>query len=180
MIVTTQASVAMVDCAVMKAGKNQRYWLLKTEPDTFSFADLARSPHQSTLWEGVRNYQARNFMRDDMQKGDLAFFYHSSCKEPAIMGVVTITEVGLPDVTAMDPQSPYYDPKASPTDPRWFLVQVQLKTGFQTPITLHTLKQNPALVDMALLKPGNRLSVLPITSDHWKTVMELTCHHKMR
>lgn len=160
----------------MKQGKNQHYWLLKTEPDTFSMDDLMRSPQQSTLWEGVRNYQARNFMRDDMRVSDLAFFYHSSCKVPGIIGTVTITKIGLPDLTACDPQSPYFDPKATLDNPRWWTVQVQFHTRFATPITLHDMKQQPALADMPLLQRGNRLSILPITSSQWKNVMELTCH----
>lgn len=159
----------------MKPRKNQRYWLLKSEPDSFSIDDLEHSPQQSTVWDGVRNYQARNFMRDEMQIGDLAFFYHSNCKTPGIVGIMTVTQIHVPDVTALDPSSPYYDPKATPSNPRWFTVWVQFKTRFENPVTLQALKQEPALTNMTLLQRGNRLSILPIPPEHWKIVMELTC-----
>lgn len=160
----------------MKTRKKPRYWLLKSEPDCFSLTDLERSPKQVTVWDGVRNYQARNFMRDDMQPGDLAFFYHSSCKIPAIVGTVTITKVGIADITALDPKSEYYDPKATPMEPRWYTVQVQFKERFADPVTLQALRQERDLADMALLQRGNRLSILPITPSQWETVKELTCH----
>lgn len=157
----------------MKTHKNKHFWLLKSEPDTFSIDDLERSFEQSTLWDGVRNYQARNFMRDDMQQGDLAFIYHSSCKIPAIMGIATVTHINLPDVTAWDPASEYYDPKSTPDNPRWFTVQVQFKRRFRSPITLQTLKETPALAPMALLQRGNRLSILPITEEQWQIILSM-------
>lgn len=157
----------------MAPSTKKHYWLFKSEPESFSITDLAKSPKKSTLWDGVRNYQARNFMRDEMQVGDLAFFYHSSCKIPAIMGVVEVTRTQQPDVTALDPQSPYYDPKATPDNPRWITVIVTLKEQFKTPIPLTTLKTLPELADMPLLKRGNRLSILPIAAKEWKMILSL-------
>ncbi|HRE31076.1 MAG TPA: EVE domain-containing protein, partial [Candidatus Berkiella sp.] len=130
------------------------YWLMKSEPDTFSIDDLKKAPKQITAWEGVRNFQARNFLRDQFQVGDLAFFYHSSCKIPAIVGMMEVIRTGLPDLTACDPKSPYYDPQSSMTVPRWYLVEVKLKEKFNTPITLSALKMNPKLSKMRLLQRG--------------------------
>lgn len=157
----------------MSAKSQQRYWLFKSEPSTFSITDLANAPKQSTLWDGVRNYQARNFMRDDMQVGDLGFFYHSSCKTPGIMGIVTITQTQQTDITALDPKSPYFDPKATADNPRWITVVVTLKQQFKEPISLETLKAQPKLADMPLLKRGNRLSILPISNQQWHLMLTL-------
>lgn len=150
------------------------YWLLKSEPDTFSFDNLLHSPRRTTRWDGVRNYQARNFLRDKFRPGDLAFFYHSSCKTPAIMGTTKIVKAAYPDPTAFDPSSPYYDGKSTAAQPRWFTVDVQAVQTFAKPLTLETLKQHDALRDMLLLRRGNRLSVLPVTAEQWQYILGLT------
>jgi predicted RNA-binding protein with PUA-like domain len=157
----------------MKSQKKQGFWLLKSEPDTFSILDLKKAPQQVTGWEGVRNYQARNMLKSDIHVGDLAFFYHSSCATPAIVGIVEVIEAPLPDLTAQDPKSQYYDPKATPADPRWFMVKVKLKEIFTDPITLTAIKANPALSDMALVRKGNRLSVMPVTANQWKSILSM-------
>lgn len=146
------------------------YWLLKSEPDTFSIDDLANSKLQITAWEGVRNYQARNLIRDRIQLGDEAFFYHSSCKEPGIVGIVEVTRSAYPDASAFDPLSPYYDPKSTPTAPRWFVVDVKLKVRYGSPILLSDLRSHKSLRGMAVLRRGNRLSVMPVTAAEWHTI----------
>ena len=152
---------------------SSHYWLMKSEPDTFSIDDLQKATRQTTAWEGVRNYQARNFMRDQFKVGDMAFFYHSSCKVPSIAGIVEVVKAGYPDQTAWDESSPYYDPQSSPTKPRWYLVDVKLKEKFTHPISLSALKTNPKLCTMRLLQKGNRLSILPITSTEWRTILKM-------
>lgn len=146
------------------------YWLLKSEPDTFSIDDLAGSKLQTTAWEGVRNYQARNLIRDQIQLGDEAFFYHSSCKEPGIVGVVEVTRPAYPDASAFDPLSPYYDPKSTPAAPRWFVVDVKLKVRCVSPVLLSELRAQGSLRDMAVLRRGSRLSVMPVTAAEWRTI----------
>ena len=150
-----------------------RYWLMKSEPDAFGIDDLCRRPRQTEHWDGVRNYQARNFMRDDMRKGDQAFFYHSSCAEPGIAGIVTIQRAGYPDTTALDPKGKYFDPKAGPENPIWYMVDVRLEQRFDTPITLVALKANPRLKGMRLLARGNRLSILPVTAGEWGAILKM-------
>lgn len=157
----------------MRQASKKQYWLFKSEPETFSITALAQCPRQTTLWDGVRNYQARNFMRDEMQVGDLGFFYHSNCKAPGIVGTVTITHIQQPDITALDPQSEYYDPKATPDNPRWITVKLALKDIFKAPISLAELKEIPELSDMRLLQKGNRLSVLPILPKEWQLIVSL-------
>ncbi|KPK61525.1 MAG: hypothetical protein AMJ59_00410 [Gammaproteobacteria bacterium SG8_31] len=151
------------------------YWLFKSEPGEFSIDDLARRPRNTEHWDGVRNYQARNFMRDEMRKGDLAFFYHSSCAEPAIVGIVKITKDAYPDHTAFDPDDKHFDPKSDPDNPRWVMVDVRLIEKFDAPITLGTLKRykNSGLKDFRLLARGNRLSVFPVAGKHWNFIMSL-------
>ncbi|MCX8049976.1 MAG: EVE domain-containing protein [Methylohalobius sp.] len=149
------------------------YWLLKSEPSVFSLDDLARSPKQTVRWDGVRNYQARNFLRDQMHPGDLAFFYHSSCKLPGIVGIVEIVRSGYPDPTAWDKESPYFDPKSLPARPRWFAVDVKLVSRFTRTIALSELRCYPELAGMPLLKRGNRLSVLPIDPKQWNFILSL-------
>ena len=143
-----------------------RFWLMKSEPDEVSIDDLAKSPKQTVAWFGVRNYQARNFMRDQMQVGDQAFFYHSSCLVPGIAGLVEVSRTAYPDATQFDLHSPYYDPNSSPDAPRWMNVDVRLvrKTPY---ISLKTLKEHPAIADMILLRKGNRLSITPVSKEHW-------------
>lgn len=149
-----------------------RYWLMKSEPDEFSIDDLARAPAQTTPWVGVRNYQARNFMRDEMRVGDRAFFYHSSCAEPGIVGIVEIARTAHPDATQFDPKSPYYDPKASGDAPRWVHVDVKLVQKTRL-VTLPMLRATPGLENMVTLRRGNRLSITPVTPAEWKIVEKL-------
>jgi predicted RNA-binding protein with PUA-like domain len=149
------------------------YWLLKSEPLTFSIDDLAARKNQQDFWDGVRNYQARNMMRDAMQPGDLAFFYHSNCKIPGIAGVVKIIETGLPDLTALNSDSQYFDPKATKENPRWVGVRVQLVEKFKEIIPLSELRAQPLLSQMILVRPGNRLSITPITPEEWEIILGL-------
>ena len=143
-----------------------RYWLMKSEPDEFSIDDLARAPRQTTPWFGVRNYQARNFMRDQMHPGDRLFFCHSSCDEPGIAGIAEVMSDAYPDVTQFDRKSPYFDPKATREAPRWFNVDVKLVR--KTPLVgLAELRRHPVLEDMRVLARGNRLSVTPVEPKEW-------------
>lgn len=151
-----------------------QYWLFKSEPDAFSIDDLAACPGKRDHWDGIRNYQARNLMRDQMKKGDLGLFYHSSCAEPGIVGLVTIVREAYPDHTALDPDSKYYDPKATEENPRWCMVDVKYKKKFRSIISLKQLKQYPELEGMQLLKKGNRLSILPVTETEWEFINSLT------
>ena len=146
---------------------------MKTEPDCFGLEHLKVKPKRTEHWDGVRNYQARNFLRDGMQKGDLAFFYHSSCPEPGIAGIVKIARAAYPDHTAWDPDNEHFDPKSSPANPIWYMVDVKLERVFKHPITLTTLKQYPALKGMTLLQRGNRLSILPVTAKEWNTILRM-------
>lgn len=147
------------------------YWLMKSEPDVYSINDLANAPQQTGPWDGVRNYQARNMLRDQMRRGDLAFFYHSSCETPGIAGIVEIVREGYPDSTAFDVQSAHYDPKSSPKKPQWFMVDVRLVRKFPRIITLQELKLNAKLADMVLLRQGNRLSIMPVTAQQWEIIL---------
>jgi len=148
------------------------YWLLKSEPTTYSIDDLANADNQTTYWEGVRNYQARNMIRDDMHIGDQGFFYHSSCKIPGIVGIVEITSESYPDPTQFDPESSYYDPKSTQNQPRWFVVDVKLVKKLPSTISLKELKSLKNLKDMALLQKGNRLSVMPVAHQQWETILK--------
>ncbi len=145
------------------------YWLMKTEPDTFSIDDLKRVKEES--WDGVRNYQARNFMRDDMKKGDLVFIYHSSCQVPGIAGIAVVSKESHPDHTAFDQRSKYFDKKSSKDNPRWFMVSVKFKKKFKDIIALSTLKEKSPLKDMKLLQKGNRLSIMPMTKKEYDYIM---------
>jgi predicted RNA-binding protein with PUA-like domain len=149
------------------------YWLMKTEPDCFSLAHLKARPKRTEHWDGVRNYQARNFLRDDMRQGDLAFFYHSSCAEPGIAGIVKIVRAGYPDHTAWNPESEHFDAKSSPANPIWYMVDVKLEREFKHPITLAALKHNPGLRHMQLLQRGNRLSILPVSVKEWNAILKM-------
>jgi len=149
------------------------YWLMKSEPDAFSIDDLRKRPKQTEPWDGVRNYQARNMLRDQMKKGDLAFFYHSSCAEPGIVGIMEIVRAGYPDSSAFDPDDHHYDPKSSPDAPRWFRVDVRFKGKLRRTITLAELKEQPKLADMGLLARGNRLSIMPVTKRQWDFILGL-------
>lgn len=146
-----------------------RYWLMKSEPSECSIDDLAASPQQTVAWVGVRNYQARNFMLHDMQLGDLAFFYHSSCPEPGIVGIVRISRTAYPDATQFDPASPYFDAKSNMDNPRWHHVDVQLVRKLPL-VSLATLRSTPQLADLRILQRGNRLSITPIDPAHWACI----------
>ena len=150
------------------------YWLLKSEPGVFSIDDLAARPDRTEPWDGVRNYQARNILRDQMRRGDRAFFYHSNIEIPGIVGIVEIVREGYPADTAFDPESRYYDLKSTPVNPRRYQVDVKLVRKFERIITLAELKaQAYPLGDLALLKRGNRLSVMPVTAEQWEFILEL-------
>ncbi len=151
------------------------YWLLKTEPSTFSIEHLARAPRSTTAWDGVRNYQARNMLRDQMKRGDEAFLYYSSTDVPGIAGIVEIVKEGYPDATAFERKHHHYDPDSDPAEPRWFVVDVRLKRRLNRIITLPELRAHAAkeLKGMVLLRPGNRLSVMQVQSAHWKFILAL-------
>jgi predicted RNA-binding protein with PUA-like domain len=146
------------------------YWLMKSEPDTFSIDDLKRL--KVSPWDGVRNYQARNFMKE-MKKNDLVFFYHSSCSPPGIAGIARIDKEAYPDHTSWDPNSDYFDSKSSETDPKWVMVDVAFVEKWSSILTLTTLKQSPVLADMLLTKKGSRLSVMPITKSEWEYIITM-------
>ena len=151
------------------------HWLLKSEPDTFSIDDLAALPKQTTAWDGVRNYQARNMLRDSMKKGDLAFFYHSSCAVPGVAGIVSVVKGGYPDATAFDSKHHHYDPESRSSDPRWYVVDVRLVRKFSRVIALDELKKHArdALAELVVLRRGNRLSVTPVTKRQWEFILAL-------
>lgn len=145
------------------------YWLMKSEPSCFSIEDLKTSPKQTSAWDGVRNYQARNYMRD-MQIGDQVLFYHSNCNPPGIIGIAEVVREAYPDHTAFDPNSEHPDPKSTPDNPRWFMVDIRFKSKFKQLIALDTLKQYSELRNMILLRKGNRLSVFPISQHEWEFI----------
>lgn len=146
------------------------YWLMKSEPDAFSIDDLEKVGVEP--WDGVRNYQARNFMRQ-MQVGDHIFFYHSNTKVPGIVGVMTVAKAAYPDPTQFNPESKYYDPKSDPDKPRWDLVEVKFGKKWQQVLSLQTLKNMPELANFKLVQKGNRLSVMPVSEQHWQTIMQV-------
>lgn len=152
-------------------GTAMRYWLMKSEPEEFSIDDLVASPKQSTAWIGVRNYQARNFMRDQMQLGDGVFFYHSSCPEPGIAGLAEVSAPAYPDATQFDKKSPYHDPKATRENPRWVHVDVKLVRKTRL-VSLAELREHQELADMRVLARGNRLSITPIEPGEWKFITQ--------
>ncbi len=146
------------------------YWLMKTEPSVYGIDDLAAQPDQTDHWDGIRNYQARNFMRQ-MKKGDRVFIYHSNVKEPGIVGIAEVVREAYPDFTAWDPESKYYDPKSTPDNPRWDMVDVRLVERFPRTITLEELKADPELADMKVVQKGNRLSITPVTEAQWRRIL---------
>ena len=152
-----------------------KHWLLKTEPTVFGLDQLRAAPKQTTSWDGVRNYQARNLLRDELQKGDEAFLYHSSCAEPGIVGIVRVVRAGYPDHTAFDPKHAHHDPGSTAENPRWFMVDVKLVRELKRIITLDELRahQQKTLRDMQLLRTGNRLSVMPVSDAHWRFIMSM-------
>jgi len=149
-----------------------QYWLLKSEPDEFSIAQLVARPRRTAPWDGVRNYQARNYLCA-MKRGDRAFFYHSSCAEPAVAGVVEVVRAAYPDATARDPRSPYHDPRATADRPVWFAVDVRLVETFEQPVTLAAIRRDPALGSMPLVQRGSRLSVMPVAPAEWRVIGRL-------
>jgi predicted RNA-binding protein with PUA-like domain len=151
------------------------YWLMKSEPDVFGIDHLKAMPRKTDHWDGVRNYQARNMMRDQMKKGDQVFFYHSNCAEPGIVGIMEVVKEGYVDDTAFDPKAKYYDPKSDPDKPRWYMVDVKYKRHLKRTITLAELKEyaDTVLQDCPLVRKGNRLSIMPITKAQWDFILGL-------
>lgn len=150
------------------------YWLMKSEPDVFGIDHLQQRPQKREHWDGVRNYQARNMMRDEMKKGDLVFFYHSNCETPGIVGIAEVAKEAYPDFTAFDPHSKYYDPKSDPENPRWFMVDVKYRRKLKRLISLQELKQHAdALQGMPLLQKGSRLSIMPVSKQQWDYILDL-------
>lgn len=150
-----------------------RYWLMKTEPDEFSWDDLEKKPKKTGSWDGVRNYQARNFMRDEMKKGDLVLFYHSSCETPGVYGLAKVVKEAYPDPSALDKKSDYFDEKSfSGGESRWVMVDVQAVERLSKPATLEEIRKDPALKNMLLLRPGQRLSVQPVDEKHAAHILQ--------
>lgn len=154
--------------------RKRRYWLMKSEPDTYSIADLKRDG--TTCWDGVRNYQARNFMRDEIQVGDGVLFYHSRVQPMGIYGMAEVVREAYPDDTAFDPSEKHYDPKSDPANPAWMMVDIAYVATFDTPITLDALKKTPGLEKMMVIQRGSRLSVQPVTSKEWDLIIGLGKH----
>lgn len=149
------------------------HWLFKSEPSTFSIDDLNHRPNKTEHWDGVRNYQVRNLLRDDIKSGDLAFFYHSSCDLPGIAGIIKVVKAGYPDFTAWDIDSDHFDSRSTPEHPRWFMVDVKFVKKFKRVITLEEIKKHSKLKNMAVTRRGNRLSITPVTEQEWKIILEL-------
>ncbi|MDN3475265.1 EVE domain-containing protein [Pseudoalteromonas sp. APC 3355] len=149
------------------------YWLFKTEPDAFSLDDLKNAPKQTTLWEGVRNYQARNFMRDGVEVGDSVMIYHSSCKHVGVAGIAEVTKEAYPDPTQFDLSSDYYDAKATSDKPRWVVVEVTYQSHLKKLISLKDIKANDNITEIAL-KKGGRLSIMPVTKNDWDEIIKMT------
>jgi predicted RNA-binding protein with PUA-like domain len=155
----------------MTVRKSVAYWLMKSEPDVYSIDDLQRDGRE--MWDSIRNYQARNMMRDDMRIGDDVFFYHSNCKEPAVVGIMKVASEPYPDPVQFDESSRYFDPKSSKDNPRWVLVDVEFVRKLDKPITLAEIKAHPGLDDMILTRRGNRLSIMPVDKKHWDLILTL-------
>jgi predicted RNA-binding protein with PUA-like domain len=150
-----------------------QYWLMKSEPDAFGIDDLFQRPQQTEPWDGVRNYQARNMLRDEMKTGDQVFFYHSNCDEPGIVGIAQIVREGYPDHTAFDPDNKHFDPKSNPDKPSWYMVDVNFVRKLSRTISLRELKLKPELAELALLRRGNRLSIMPVSAEQWQFILGL-------
>jgi predicted RNA-binding protein with PUA-like domain len=149
------------------------YWLFKSEPESFSIQDLAAAPRQTTCWDGVRNYQARNFLRDDIKRGDRVLFYHSNADPPSVVGTAVVVRAGYPDPTAWQKKNHHFDPKSSPDNPIWYMVDIQLGEVFPAPQGLDQLRQQTALTGMVLLRRGSRLSVQPVSEREFDTIVKL-------
>jgi len=150
-----------------------RYWLVKSDPQTFGIAQLRQSPAQTTCWDGVRNYQARNLLRDGMRAGDRVLFYHAQADPPAVVGTARVTRAGYPDPSQFDTRSRYHDARSSPDHPRWYAVDLRLEREFARPVGLPELRRTPGLEGMVLLRRGSRLSVQPVSAEEWKIVLAL-------
>lgn len=155
-----------------RAPGERRYWLVKSEPDVFSFQDLMAAPQRTTCWDSVRSTGARNFLRDGMKRGDLVLYYHSNADPSAIVGICEVVREGYPDTTAFDPAHPYYDADSDPATPTWFMVDVRAVSAFARPVTLNEVKETPALSEMSLIKVG-RLSVVPVTPAEWDVIVAM-------
>ena len=151
----------------------EKYWLVKSEPDVFSFNDLKKSKNQTTYWDGVRNYQARNFLRDEMKKGDLVLFYHSNSDPLAVMGICEVVKEGYPDHTQFDSNSKHFFPSATKNEPVWYMVDIKLVKEFKNPVTLNEIKANPKLKNMKLIQRGQRLSVMLVTKAEWDEILKM-------
>lgn len=153
---------------------SKKYWLVKSEPEVFSIINLQNQKDQTTHWDGVRNYQARNYLRDEMKMGDRVLFYHSNAEPLAIVGVCEVVKEGYPDFTAFDPKDNHFDPKSKKENPTWYMVDLKLNEIFKYAITLEQIKSNKKLQDMKLIQRGNRLSVMPITKDEFKEIIRMS------
>jgi predicted RNA-binding protein with PUA-like domain len=163
----------------MPESKDRSYWLLKSEPDCFSYDDLLTAPRRTTHWSGVRNYQARNFMRDDMKKGDGVLFYHSSAEPAGIVGTAEIVRTGYPDFTAWDPSDEHFDPKSSESNPIWYMVDIKAGERFEQFLDLPGLRHVRELEQMELLRKGSRLSVQPVRSGEWARILQMGAGSKV-
>jgi predicted RNA-binding protein with PUA-like domain len=151
---------------------SRRFWLFKSEPSSFSFSDLEKRPEGTEPWDGVRNYQARNFLRDEVQAGDGVLFYHSGISRPAVVGTAMVVRGGYPDSTALDPEGETYDPRSTPDAPVWYRVDVRYERSFTHEVTLEEIKRHPLLADMVLLH-RSRLSIQPVTREEWEVILRL-------
>ncbi len=154
------------------------YWLFKSEPECFSIDDLSHRPKKTEHWDGVRNYQARNMLRDEIKKGDRGFFYHSNCQPPGIAGIIEVVKEGYPDFTAWDIHNEHFDPKSTEEKPLWYMVDVKFIEKFPHFVSLDEIKAHPALKDMRIVQRGNRLSITPVTSKEWQTIVKLGMKQK--
>lgn len=150
-----------------------KYWLIKSEPSVFSIDDLINSKEQTTYWDGVRNYQARNYLRDEMKINDKVIFYHSNSEPPAAVGVCEVVKEGYPDFTAFDPESNHYDPKSNPDSPAWFMVDVKFISKFANPVSIEQMRNKEKLKNLKLLQRGNRLSVMPISKEEFNQIVKM-------
>lgn len=150
-----------------------KYWLIKSEPEVFSIDDLINSKEQTTFWDGVRNYQARNYLRDEMKINDKVIFYHSNSEPPAAVGVCEVVKEGYPDFTAFDPESNHYDPKSKSDLPTWFMVDVKFVSKFSNPVSIEQMRNNEKLKNLKLLQRGNRLSVMPISKEEFNLIVKM-------
>jgi len=153
--------------------KEPRLWLVKSEPDAFSWQDLLDSPGKRTHWDGIRNYQVRNFIRDDMKKGDRILFYHSNAKPPGVVGIAELVREAYPDHTAFEPGTKYFDPKSNPESPTWLMFDLKARRALKRFVSLEELKANPRLEDMLVVQRGQRLSIQPVTPAEWKEVLRM-------